>query len=109
MEIGSNEKSPPIAIEKKKIKILGAVLKLPAKQHRQFSPFTAKMGQMGWIGSAVYLVAPKRPPDFTFFLIAMDADCSFELISIVHWVPQFIEHNKIFLNSVFRYCRQCLY
>ena len=25
---------------------------------------------------------------------------SFELTSIVHWVPQFIEHNKIFLGSV---------
>ena len=29
-----------------KIKILGAFLELPAKQHCQFSPFTAKMGQM---------------------------------------------------------------
>jgi hypothetical protein len=40
-----------MAIEK--IKILGAVLELPAKQHCQFSQFTVKMGQMGWIGSAV--------------------------------------------------------
>ena len=30
----------------------------------------------------------------------MGADYSFELISIVHWVPQFIGHNKIFLGSV---------
>ena len=30
-----------------RIKILGAVLELPAKQHCQSSPFTAKMGQMG--------------------------------------------------------------
>jgi len=42
---GSNEYSAPIAI--KKIKILGAVLELPAKQHCQSSPFTAKIGQMG--------------------------------------------------------------
>jgi hypothetical protein len=35
----------PIAIEK--VKILGAVLELPAKQHCQLSPFTVKMGQMG--------------------------------------------------------------
>jgi hypothetical protein len=35
-----------MAIEKK-IKILGAVLELPAQQHCQFSLFTAKMGQMG--------------------------------------------------------------
>ena len=54
-----------MAIEK--IKILGAVLELPAKQHCQVSLFTAKMG---WIGSAL------------IFSIAMGADYSFELISI---------------------------
>ena len=42
--------------ERSKIKILGAVLELPAKEYCQSSPFTAKMGQMGWIGSTVYLV-----------------------------------------------------
>jgi len=45
MEMSSNEYSAPIAIDK--IKILGAVLELPAKQHYQSSPFTAKIGQMG--------------------------------------------------------------
>ena len=30
-----------------KIKILGAVLELPAKQHCQFDPFTKKLGKMG--------------------------------------------------------------
>ena len=35
------------------IKILGAVLELPAWQQCQSSQFTSKMGQMGWIGSAV--------------------------------------------------------
>ena len=54
-----------MAIEK--IKILGAVLELPAKQHCQFSQFTKKMGKLGLIGSAVKLVAPKRPQDFDFF------------------------------------------
>jgi hypothetical protein len=38
---------------KKKIKILGAVLELPAKQHCQSSPFTSKLGQIGQIGSVV--------------------------------------------------------
>ena len=52
----------PNAVEK--IKILGAVLELPAKQHCQFSPFTSRLGQIGQIGSAVWLVAPKRPPQF---------------------------------------------
>ena len=37
IEISSNEKWAPMAIEK--IKIVGAVLELPAKQHCQFSPF----------------------------------------------------------------------
>ena len=32
--------------------------------------------------------------------IAMDADYSIELIFIVHWVPQYIGHNKIFIGSV---------
>ena len=40
-----------MAIEK--IKILGAVLELLAKQHCQFSQSTKKMGQMGLIGSAI--------------------------------------------------------
>ena len=30
-----------------KIKILGAVLELPAKQHCQFGPFTKKLDKMG--------------------------------------------------------------
>jgi len=51
-----------MAIER--VRVLGAVLELPAGQHCQFSQFTVKMGQMGWIGSAVWLVAPKRPPGF---------------------------------------------
>ena len=51
----------------KLIKHLGAVLELPAKQHCQFSLFTAKIGQMGIIGRAVQLAAPKRPPLSLFF------------------------------------------
>ena len=55
-----------MAIEK--IKILGAVLELPAKQHCQSSPFTSKLGQIGQIGSAVYLVAPKWLPGSIFLV-----------------------------------------
>ena len=55
-----------MAIEK--IKILGALLELPAKQHCQSSPFTSKLGQIGQIGSAVQLVAPKGLPGFWFQL-----------------------------------------
>ena len=42
----------------------------------------------------------KTAPTILIFSIAMGADYSFELISIVHWVPQFIGHNNIFLGSV---------
>ena len=41
----SNEYSAPMEI--KRIKILGAVLTLPARQHCQLTPFTSKMSQMG--------------------------------------------------------------
>ena len=48
----------------------------------------------------IWNLAPKRPQKFWFFSIAISAEYLFELISIVHWVPQFIGHNKIFLGSV---------
>ena len=60
MESSSNDDLAPGAIEK--IKILGAVLELPAKQACQYSAFNSRMRQMGWIGSAIQLVAPKRLP-----------------------------------------------
>ena len=47
-----------MAVEK--IKILGVVLELPAKQRYQFGPFTKKSGKMGWIGSAVYLAGSSK-------------------------------------------------
>ena len=49
------------------MKILGALWELPAEQTCQFSPFASKMDQIGQIGSAVKLVAPKRLPGFLFF------------------------------------------
>ena len=51
MDFKQNEYSAPRTIEK--MKILGAVLKLLAKQHCQCSPFASKLGQIGQIGSAV--------------------------------------------------------
>ena len=42
-------------------KIVGAVWKLPAKQHRQSSPIWVKMG---WIGCAIQQVTSKRLPQF---------------------------------------------
>ena len=40
------------------------------------------------------------PRIWIFLSIAMGADYSFEFFSIVHWVLQFIKHNKNFLGSV---------
>ena len=51
IDFSYNEGFAPMAIEK--MKILGAVLELPAKQHCQFGPFTKHSGRMGWIGSAI--------------------------------------------------------
>ena len=64
----------------KKIKILGAVLELPAKQHCHFSLITK------WAELAVLFSwqLQNGPQNFDFFSIAMGADYSFELISIVH-------------------------
>ena len=52
------------AIEK--MKILEALFELPSKQHCQSIQFTSKLGQIGQIGSAVLLVAPKGLPGFLF-------------------------------------------
>jgi hypothetical protein len=51
MDFTQDKYSAPRTIEK--MKILGAVLELPVKQHCQFSPFTSKLGQIGQINSAV--------------------------------------------------------
>ena len=51
MDFTQDKYSVPRTIEK--MKILGAVLEPPAKQHCQSSPFTSKLGQIGRIGSAV--------------------------------------------------------
>ena len=51
MEISSKEWLAPMVIEK--IKILGAIFEIPAKQLCEFSLYTTKMGQIGLIGSAV--------------------------------------------------------
>ena len=68
------------------IQILGAILELPSKQHCQFSLFSAKS---------------KTAPRISIFSMAMGADYSFELISTETYAPQFIGHNKFFLESVY--------
>ena len=74
------------------MKILRAVLELPAKKHCQSSPFTSKLGQIGQMGSAVQLVAPKRLPGL-IFSIAMGANYSF-------YVKTIETHARAFFNVI---------
>ena len=85
-----NRYSAPRTIEK--MKMLGAILELPAKQQCQSSPFTSKLGQTCQIGNAVKLVAPKQLPGFWFFSIVMGADYSF-----------YVKFNATFALTFFEY------
>ena len=55
-----------MAIEK--IKILGAVFELPAKQHRKSSPFTLKTGQIAL--PVLLAVGSKMFPGFDFLKLS---------------------------------------
>ena len=87
-----------MAIEK--IKILGAVLELPAKQHCQFSPFGPFFEVNGLDWQCYLAGCSKMAPRILIFSMAMGADYSFELISIETYMPQFNRHNRLFLGSV---------
>jgi hypothetical protein len=65
----------PMAIEK--IKILGAVLELPAQQQCQSSPFTSKIGPNGLNWQCCLAGSSKMAPRILIFLIAMGAKPSF--------------------------------
>ena len=52
------------------MKILGAILELPAKKHSRFGQFGPVLRQMGWIGNDVQLVAPKQLQGFSFFQLS---------------------------------------
>ena len=93
MKISSNEESAPMVIEQ--IKILRAVLELPAKQHCQFSPF----GSFSWWISFL-AGSSKTAPRVLIFSMAIGAENSFELISIETYMPQFTGNNKLFLDSM---------
>ena len=83
-----------------KINILGAVLELPAKQHCQSSPFTSEVGPNGLNWQCCLTGSSKTAPSILIFSIAIDADYTFELISIKTCAPQFKWLNKSFLGSV---------
>ena len=89
------------------IKILGAVLELPAKQQCQSSTFTSKIGPKGLNWQCCLAGSSKTAPRILIFSSAMGADYSIELISIETYAPQFIGQNKIFLGSVHCYVPLC--
>ena len=71
MKFTQNELSAPIAIEK--IKIPGALLELPAKQHCQSSTFTSKIGP-NWPNWQCFLAgSSKTAPRILIFSAAMGA------------------------------------
>ena len=61
-----------------KIKILGAVLELPAKQHCQFSPF-GPIYEVNGLDWQCYLAgSSKMVPSILIFSIALGADYSYQ-------------------------------
>ena len=77
MNFIKNEGLAPMAVEK--IKILGAVWELPAKQHCQFSPF-GPIYEVNGLDWQCYLAGiSKTAPRILIFSIAIGADYSYEM------------------------------
>ena len=95
-----------MAIEK--IKILGAVLELPAKQHCQFSPF-GPLYEVNGLDWQCYLAgSSKMSPRILIFSIAIGADCSYEVKNSEIQAPTFFKHNNSFIATVVRKQYFCL-
>ena len=89
-----------MAIEK--IKILGAVLELPAKQHCQFSPF-GPLYEVNGLDWQCYLAgSSKTAPRILIFSIAIGADYSFDIKSGFSIAPAFSLHKNFDIASVFK-------
>ena len=87
-----------MAIEK--IKLLGAVLELPAKQRCQFSPF-GPIFEVNGLDWQCYLAgSSKTAPRILIFSIAIGADYSFDIKSDFSIAPAFSLHNNFDIASV---------
>ena len=95
MDFTLNELSAPKAIEK--IKILGAVLELPAKQHCQFGPI---LRLLGWIGSAFLAGSSKMAPRIFIFSIVLGAEYLSYVKSIETHAYKFLPLNISAVGSV---------
>ena len=78
------------------MKILGAVLELPAKQHCQSSPFGPN-----WPNWQCCLAgSSKTAPRILIFSIVLGAEYSSYLKSIVSYAPAFLGYNNLVLAIV---------
>ncbi len=84
----------------KKIKIVVAVLMLPAKQHYQFSPFVPNFEVNGLDWHCCLAGGSKTAPRSLIFSIAIGADYSYELKNSEAWAPAFFKHNNSFIATV---------
>ena len=87
-----------MAIEK--IKILGAVLELPAKQHCQFSPFDPIFEVNGLDWQCCLAGSSKTAPRNFDFSIAIGADYSYEVKNSEILASAFFKHNNLFVATV---------
>ena len=82
------------------IKILGAVLELPAKQRCQFWPIYFKIGPNWPNWQCCVAGSSKRAHRILILSIAMGANYSFEVKNIELRVPAFFKHNNISVDTV---------
>ena len=75
-----------------KIKILEAVLELPAKQYCQFSPF-GPLYEVNGLDWQCYLAGgSKTAPMNLIFSITIDVNYSYEVKNSEIWAPAFFKH-----------------
>ena len=82
------------------MKILGALLELPAKEHYQSSPFTSKLGQIGQIGRQCCLAGCSKTAP-RIFSITMGAEYLSYVKFIETHVRTFLPLNISAVGSVF--------
>ena len=93
-----------------KIKGLGGVLDLSAKQYDQFlpiQPIHLENGPNGLYWQCCLAGSSKTAPRILIFSIAMGADNSFEVKNIEIWLPAFFKHKHSSVATMTRYEKHC--
>ena len=98
MDFSYNKGLAPMAIEN--IKILGAPLELPVKQHCQFSPFGQFFEANGLDWPCCLAGSSKTALRILISSIAIGADYSYEVKNSEIWAPAFFKHNNSFIATV---------